>query len=387
MTIGCDTALHRIVDACDNLITTAKSHKRTFIVEVMGRHCGWLALMASVAVGADWVFIPECPPDVEDWESALCDGLAARRKQTNYSLVILAEGATDRVRRPIESAYLKAILSERLGHDTRVTCLGHVQRGGAPSADDRLQGTWLGAEAALAILGANDSTPSRIIGIRDHEVVSLELTAAVEKTRAVGEALQKRDFDTAMELRGPEYANLFLTFRRLRHKRVPEPEPPGPGALSCNVCIVHAGSPAAGMNAITKVVVRSLANSGHHSFGAIDGFLGLALGHLFQLNWESVAQWHAMGGCKLGTNRVVPDKINGGEGVGRIAKVLEYYKIQAIIIIGGFEGLSGLQALQEGRKKYPALCIPMTLIPATISNNLPGSKVICLLLCSVRTCS
>ena len=59
--------------------------------------------------------------------------------QTNYSLVILAEGATDRVRRPIESAYLKHILSERLGHDTRVTCLGHVQRGGAPSADDRLQ--------------------------------------------------------------------------------------------------------------------------------------------------------------------------------------------------------------------------------------------------------
>merc|ERR1719272_450342 len=102
-TIGADTALHRIVDACDSLITTAKSHRRTFIVEVMGRNCGYLALMAAIAVGADWVFIPEVPPQCEDWERELCETLENRQRHSKYAIVIVAEGATDRVRRPIES--------------------------------------------------------------------------------------------------------------------------------------------------------------------------------------------------------------------------------------------------------------------------------------------
>ena len=100
----------------------------------MGRHCGHLALMASIAVGADWVFIPECPPDTEDWETTLCEMLARRPKNEKYCLVIVSEGATDRVRRPIEARYLKSILEQRLGHDTRVTTLGHVQRGGAATS-------------------------------------------------------------------------------------------------------------------------------------------------------------------------------------------------------------------------------------------------------------
>ena len=84
-TIGADTALHRIVDACDSLITTAKSHRRTFIVEVMGRNCGYLALMAAIAVGADWVFIPEVPPQCEDWERELCETLENRQRHSKYA--------------------------------------------------------------------------------------------------------------------------------------------------------------------------------------------------------------------------------------------------------------------------------------------------------------
>ena len=169
----------------------------------------------------------------------------------------------------------------------------------------------------MAILKADDQTESRVLGIRNHEVASLSLTAAVEKTWTVATALKNRDYESAMRLRGSEYDKLFLSFRRLRHKRVPDPPP----LEQYRVCVVHAGSPAAGMNAITKGVVRTLVNGGHKVYGAIDGFLGLALGHVFELFWESVAQWNAQGGCKLGTNRVVPDKINGGEGVERIAKV------------------------------------------------------------------
>lgn len=365
-TIGADTALHRIVDACDSLITTAESHQRTFIVEVMGRNCGYLALMAAIAVGADWVFIPERPPDVEDWESSLCEALVERRKQSNYVIVILAEGATDRVRRPIESSYLKSILSQRLGHDTRVTCLGHVQRGGSPSAADRIQGTRVGAEAALAILKADDSTPSRIVGVRYSKTIQLGLTAAVNVTKSLGKHLADRNFDEAMRLRGSNFQEMFNIFRALRHNiRVPK--------TGHRICLVHSGSPAAGMNAVTRTIVRTLTNLGHSVYGALDGFLGLAQGLVTELTWEKTAQWNGQGGCKLGTNRVQPDRINGEEGIVRIAACLQGYGIQALVAIGGFEAYRGVITLFNARESNPALQIPLAVVPVTISNNIPGT--------------
>ena len=137
MTIGADSALHRIVEAIDAIASTAASHQRSFVVEVMGRHCGYLALMSAIAGGADYVFIPENPPD-PGWEDDLCEllknGRAAGRRN---SIVIVAEGAHDSQNTPITSDYVRQVLEERLGEDTRVTILGHVQRGGAPSAFDR----------------------------------------------------------------------------------------------------------------------------------------------------------------------------------------------------------------------------------------------------------
>ena len=366
-TIGADTALHRIVSACDALITTAQSHQRTFIVEVMGRNCGYLALMAAIAVGADWVFIPERPPDVEDWESVLCRSLEERRKQSNYVIVILAEGATDRVRRPIESSYLKSILSQRLGHDTRVTCLGHVQRGGAPSAYDRVQGTQVGAEAALAILAADDTTPSRVVGVRYSKTVLLGLTAAVTVTKNLGKALAERNFAEALRLRGGIFTEMLNIYRSIRHNN----KVPKTGGY--RICLVHAGSPAAGMNAVTKTIVRTLINQGHTVYGALDGFLGLAQGLVTEMTWDKVSQWSGQGGCKLGTNRVQPDRINGEEGILRIATCLEGFGIQALVAIGGFEAYRGIVTLYNARTVNEALRIPMACVPVTISNNIPGT--------------
>jgi 6-phosphofructokinase 1 len=79
MTIGADSALHRIVEAVDAINSTAGSHQRTFVIEVMGRNCGYLTLMAGLATGAGWVLIPESPPDQEDWETAMCNTLKAGR--------------------------------------------------------------------------------------------------------------------------------------------------------------------------------------------------------------------------------------------------------------------------------------------------------------------
>ncbi len=78
ITIGADTALHRITEAVDAIASTAASHQRTFVIEVMGRHCGYLALMGAIATGASWVLIPENPPDVDDWEATMCERLRTR---------------------------------------------------------------------------------------------------------------------------------------------------------------------------------------------------------------------------------------------------------------------------------------------------------------------
>ena len=97
ITTGADTALHRIIEATDAISSTAASHQRTFVVEVMGRHCGYLALMSAMASGADWVLIPESPPDVDDWEAKMCDALLHGREVGRRDImVIVAEGATDR---------------------------------------------------------------------------------------------------------------------------------------------------------------------------------------------------------------------------------------------------------------------------------------------------
>ena len=79
MTIGCDTALHRVMEALDSLASTAASHQRCFVVEVMGRNCGWLALWAALAAGADWLLIPEAPPEYDHWDERMCDKLARVR--------------------------------------------------------------------------------------------------------------------------------------------------------------------------------------------------------------------------------------------------------------------------------------------------------------------
>ena len=144
MTIGADTALHRIVEALDALRSTASSHQRTFVVEVMGRHCGYLALMSSLASAANWLMIPEQPP-TDDWAEQMCQAVKAGRDSgRRQSVIIVAEGAKDRSDQPITANQIKTVLEDELGEDARITILGHVQRGGAPSAFDRYLSTLLG---------------------------------------------------------------------------------------------------------------------------------------------------------------------------------------------------------------------------------------------------
>lgn len=126
-TIGCYSSLQRICQSIDYIDATAFSHQRAFVVEVMGRHCGWLALMAGVSCGADFVFIPENPPS-ENWEEEMCSIVRKHREMgKRKTIVIVAEGAHDRKLNHVSPTTVKDLLSKRVGLDTRVTTLGHVQ--------------------------------------------------------------------------------------------------------------------------------------------------------------------------------------------------------------------------------------------------------------------
>lgn len=146
ITIGVDTALNIALEAVDRLKITASSHRRAFLLEVMGRDCGYLALMAAVAGGAEAVVIPERESDPEEIANII---ETAYEHGKAHAIVIVAEGAAYNAQKL--SAYFKEHQG-RLGFDLRVTILGHTQRGGAPSAFDRILASRLGAAAVESLM-------------------------------------------------------------------------------------------------------------------------------------------------------------------------------------------------------------------------------------------
>ncbi|CCM00099.1 uncharacterized protein FIBRA_02126 [Fibroporia radiculosa] len=367
MTIGAPTALHRICESIDNINSTAYSHSRAFVLEVMGRHCGWLALMAGVSCGADFIFIPENPPAEEKWEDHMCKMIQSNREiGQRKTIVIVAEGAIDRNLNPIRADYIKDVLTDRLGLDTRVTTLGHTQRGGAPCAYDRIMPTLQGIEAVEALLQATPDTPSFMIGVSENKIIRVPLMEAVAMTRSVGVAISEKNFDKAMSLRDPEFAEMLDGFHATS---ILEKEPKLPQHQRMRVGIMHVGAPAGGMNAATRTAVRYCLRQGHVPYAIHNGFLGLLDDNVHQLSWLGVDTWMTRGGSELGTNRKLPDI-----DLGAVAAKFQQYNFQALLMIGGFETFNALLILDNARKHYPAFHIPMVHLPATISNNVPMTE-------------
>jgi 6-phosphofructokinase 1 len=369
MTIGADTALHRITEAVDAIGATAASHQRTFVIEVMGRHCGYLALMSSLATGANWVFIPESPPDVDDWEDRMCRAIHAGREiGRRHSVVIVAEGAQDRYGKPIASSYVKEVLEERLGEDVRVTILGHVQRGGSPTAFDRYMSTMLGYSAVDEVLSAAPKDEPKLIGIRQHHVVCSPLMDCVAKTHQVAEVIAAQDYETAMSMRGGSFSDSFRILRTLLRAQPHEPED---GQKRLRLAILHGGGPAPGMNTAVRVAVRLGLDRGHSMLAVRNGFQGLIDGHFQEMDWMSVSAWVSRGGAELGTNHKVPE----GADFYLIARQLEAHKVDGLLMIGGWSGYQAAYQVLSKRDDFPAFRIPIICLPASIDNNLPGSQL------------
>lgn len=209
MTIGFDTAVSIVTEAVDRLHTTAESHHRIMVVEVMGRQAGWIALMAGIAGGADEILVPEIPRTMDD----VCRDIRARnRAGKKFSIVVVAEGA------PVEDTVgifvpecdrdecghekfvgagnlLGRELERRLGIETRVTNLGHVQRGGTPTASDRVLATRFGVAAVEQIRTGNFSTMVALQGTR---IAAVPLSSVYHRSKGVDVGL----YTLAMSMMG-----------------------------------------------------------------------------------------------------------------------------------------------------------------------------------------
>ncbi|KXS17418.1 6-phosphofructokinase [Gonapodya prolifera JEL478] len=378
ITIGANTSLHRICEALDSIVSTALSHQRAFVVEVMGRHCGWLALMAAIAVGADWVFLPERPPPMTsrypDWESEMCALLQRNKEMGNRkALIIVCEGAIDQSLQPLKPEKVKEVIEKRLGLDTRVTTLGHIQRGGTPSAYDRFLATVQGARAVDAVLEANPTTMSPMIGMSENQVTSVPLMEAVKTTKEVANCVSRKDFAAAMDLRDPEFKHAYDAYIESTLLADAPLSNSVPATHRLRVGICHVGAPAGGMNAATRSAVRLLLNRGHTPLGFSNGFQGLVDGDVKTLNWQDVNGWTTRGGSELGTNRVQPAPLPEFLELGLLAYSFQKWGLQALLVIGGFEGFTSVLNLSRARALYPAFCIPIIHLPATVSNNVPGT--------------
>ncbi|OBK78491.1 6-phosphofructokinase [Mycobacterium sp. 1274761.0] len=367
MTIGADTALHRIVEALDALHSTAASHQRTFVVEVMGRNCGYLALMSSLATAASWVLIPEQPP-AADWRQQMCADIKADRDiGRRHSVVVLAEGAHDRDGNRITAEEVRTLLEDELGEDTRITVLGHVQRGGAPSAFDRYLATLTGHLAVERLLADEPHATPQMIGLRENRVVTAPLMECVAQTQELGDRIKSRDYHGAMDLRGGGFRQTYETLQTI-HQAAPRPTS---ADRRFRVAIVHGGGPAPGMNTAVRAAVRLGLDRGHAVLAVRNGFRGLRDGDIYEMGWMDVSGWVSEGGAEIGTNRYVP----GPGDITEIAEQVAAHRIDGLLMAGGWAGYRSAHELHRHREIYAALDIPIVCLPMTINNDVPATEL------------
>src|SRR5919199_1172015 len=199
VTFGFQTAVQIATDAIDRLHTTAESHNRVMVCEVMGRHAGWIAVHSGLAGGADAILVPERPFDIEE----VCAHLRRRHDSgRTFSIVVVAEGATPRdgdvisehqntdafghVRLGGIAVQLEKEIEQRTGYETRMTILGHVQRGGTPVAYDRVLGTRFGVAAVDA---ATDGAFGMMVALRGTEIARVALDDALAAPKLIDPAL------------------------------------------------------------------------------------------------------------------------------------------------------------------------------------------------------
>jgi 6-phosphofructokinase 1 len=412
-TIGVWSALTRIVDAIDCLQSTAESHRRCFVVECMGRASGFLSVLAALVTGSEYAIFPEAPPGspTVDWRDEMCDILRKCRTVSAATVVVVCEGAVDWTGKRIEAAECVRVIEERLGVETRLTVLGHVQRGGVPVPADRYIATMMGAKAIDVLM--SDMTEPQCIGMAGETTVVLPLRHCVAQCVATNKALKECRFDDVRALRCGSFQECMRLWQRLKEHHLQAPPPvaaataataaaaaaPSPSSATPlarrgldrraaangvkRVAILTCGAPAPGMSACVGALARLIITQGHEPIGIRDGFVGFARaatvrgGDGFEsaaqeLEWFALNEMMHLGGSTLSCNR---DAAGKEVPLDSIAVAIAVLDISALVVIGGFEGYQSVDNMRRARDRFPQFQMPMFCIPATISCNVPGSDV------------
>jgi phosphofructokinase-like protein len=205
-TFGFDTAVNIAMDAIDRVHTTAESHNRVMVVEVMGRHTGWIAIEAGIAGGADFILIPEKPVDLDK----VCDAICKRHQRgRNFSVVVVAEGAKIATEEKDKKEEVMVLQDEKLdafghvrlggigkvlaqeiekrtGFEARFVILGYVQRGGTPTAFDRMLGTRFGIAAVDFV---HQGKFGKMVSLRGNQIIGIDLKEAMSKSKRIDDEL------------------------------------------------------------------------------------------------------------------------------------------------------------------------------------------------------
>jgi 6-phosphofructokinase 1 len=178
MSIGVDSALNIILDSLDRLRDTASSHQRAFVIEVMGRNCGYLALMSSILGGAEIVVTPERPFTMEEVAKSLEDAYVRGK---SHAIAVVAEGA------PYHVTTLQDFLKQQssVGFEIRVTILGHIQRGGSPTAFDRLLATRMGVKSVQALIAGETG---KMVALNGRKMDLIPIEEAISQIRPISES-------------------------------------------------------------------------------------------------------------------------------------------------------------------------------------------------------
>ncbi|VDI75585.1 6-phosphofructokinase 1 [Mytilus galloprovincialis] len=230
----------------------------------------------------------------------------------------------------------------------------------------------MGAEAVLALMDAKPDTPACVVSLDGNQTVRVPLMECVERTKSVQEAMNKKNFQEAVRLRGKSFQNNLATYLRLSKLRPPKVmcDPTGQVCSSGKkLAVMNIGAPACGANAAVRSFVRFALTKGYTVLGIHDSFDGLLYGDVKPIGWTDVHGWTCQGGSLLGTKKCTAARY----GLDKVAEKLKEHDISGLLIIGGFEAYHSALQMTEARSKYDAFCIPMVVIPCTISNNVPGT--------------
>lgn len=229
----------------------------------------------------------------------------------------------------------------------------------------------MGAEAVMALMEATDDTVPCVVSLDGNQAVRVPLMECVERTQAVAKAMAEQKYELAVELRGRSFVRNLETYKMLTRLKPPKDsfDAQGKGKEGFVLGVMHIGAPACGMNAAVRSFVRNAIYRGDLVYGIHDGIEGFVSGNITRMDWGDVTGWVGQGGAFLGTKRTLPEgKFK------EIAARLREFKIQGLLVIGGFEAYHSLGQLVDQRDNYPEFCIPMCIIPSTISNNVPGTE-------------